>query len=444
MTVNNKNNLLGNIMTAIHTDQYPDSYYASSLNYKTDYPVLSENIEADVCVIGGGFTGISTALELVEKGYKVVVLEAYKIGWGASGRNGGQMIRGIGHDLNVFKKEIGQEGIDAITAMGTEANNIVVERIKKYNIECDLTFGYCTLASRAKHMKTLEADFQAQKNNPDIRLLDKKATQKQVVGSDNFIGGMVDMASGHLHPLNFCTGEAQAAHGLGVQIFTDSKVESISPGDVVTITTAHGQVKAKKVILAGNAYIGDLAPKKLPNISNKILPAGSYIIATEVLPETLYQKLLPGNHAVCDMRIDLDYFRLSADKRLLFGGMCNYSGQDPKNINDALYPKMLKVFPELDGIKTQYQWGGMIGIGANRLPQIGRLTSNIFYSQAYSGHGVNVTHMSGKLLAEAIHGETDRIKHFEQVKHLTFPRGKHMRSPLLALGMMYHKMLDRF
>jgi glycine/D-amino acid oxidase-like deaminating enzyme len=434
-------------MTAIHTEQYPPSYYFSTLKYKQEYPVLTETINADVCIIGGGFTGIASAIELVERGYNVVVLEAHKVGWGASGRNGGQLIRGIGHDLEDFRKSIGQQGIDAISAMGVEANKVVTERINKYQIDCDLTMGYCDLATKPKHLKSLARDCKRLNNSDyafDVKMLDKKELNQQVIGSDNFIGGMTDMGSGHLHPLNLCTGEAKVAHDLGVQIYTDTQVNEINPGDIVTIKTAQGQVKAKTVILAGNAYIGDLAPKKLPNISNKILPAGSYIIATEQLNNELHQKLLPGNHAVCDLKIDLDYFRLSADKRLLFGGMCNYSGRDPKDIKAALYPKMLKVFPELAGIKIEHQWGGMIGIGANRLPQIGRLDKNIYYSQAYSGHGVNVTHMAAKLLAEGIHGESDRIKYFEQVKHFTFPGGTYLRSPLLALGMMYHKMLDRF
>jgi len=434
-------------MTAIHTNQYPPSYYFSSLRYQQEYSVLAESVNADICIIGGGFTGVASAIELAERGYKVVVLEAHKIGWGASGRNGGQIIRGIGHELEDFRKTIGQQGIDAITAMGTEANEVVTQRVKKYNIDCDLTMGYCDLASRPKHMKALEQDYQAisQRDYPySLTMLDKNELQKQVIGSNNFIGGMIDMGSGHLHPLNLCTGEAEVATNLGVQIFTDSAVTHITPGELVKIETQHGQVNAKQVILAGNAYIGDLAPKKLPNISNKILPAGSYIIATEPLKKEVYQALLPGNHAVCDLKIDLDYFRLSADKRLLFGGMCNYSGRDPKDIKAALYPKMLKVFPQLAGVNIDYQWGGMIGIGANRLPQIGRLDKNIYYAQAYSGHGVNVTHMAARLLAEVIHGETDRIKHFEQVKHFAFPGGKHLRSPLLALGMMYHKMLDAF
>ncbi len=434
-------------MPNLHTDQYPPSYYFSSLKYPQEYPSLTDSISVDICIIGGGFTGIASAIELVERGYNVAILEAHKIGWGASGRNGGQVIKGIGHNLENFRSTIGQQGIDAISAMGTEANQIVFERIKKYDIDCDLTMGYCDLATRSKHMRLLEHDYKKLSSNNypySINLLDKNTLQKKIIGSTKFIGGLEDMGSGHLHPLNLCTGEAKVAQHLGVQVFTNTPVIEIIPGESVIVKTKNGQVNAKKIIIAGNAYIKNLTPKKLPNISNKILPAGSYIIATEKLKKELHQEILPNNHAVCDLKIDLDYFRLSADNRLLFGGMCNYSGRDPKDIKTVLYPKMVNVFPQLEGINIDFQWGGMIGIGANRLPQIGRLTNNIFYAQAYSGHGINVTHVAARLLAETIHGESDRIKHFEQVKHLTFLGGKYLRSPLLSLGMMYHKMIDRF
>lgn len=428
-------------MTAIHTESYPLSYYFSTLNYHRRYQPLAQSLVADVCIIGGGFTGVASALELAERGYKVILLEAHKIGWGASGRNGGQMIRGIGHDLDAFRKTIGQAGIDAIEAMGIEANQIIVDRVKKYNIDCDLTMGYCDLATKPKHLEALAEDYQALKasNYPfEIRMLNKGEVRQQVVDSENFIGGFEDMGSGHLHPLNLCTGEAEAAADLGVQIFEESAVIDIIHGELVTVKTTSGQVQAKTLILAGNAYLGDLVPQ----ISAKVLPAGSYIIATEPLNDELIKTLMPGNHAVCDLKIDLDYFRLSADKRLLFGGMCNYSGRDPKDIKAALYPKMLKVFPQLAGIKIDFQWGGMIGIGANRLPQLGRIKPNVFYAQAYSGHGVNVTHMAAKILAETISGESDRIKYFEQVKHINFPGGKYLRSTLLAIGMLYHKVIE--
>ena len=430
-------------MTAIHNDNYPASYYFASLNNSNSYPSLQGSLNVDICIVGGGFTGVASAVELAERGYKVVLLEQHKIGWGASGRNGGQIIRGIGHDLNGFKKTIGQEGINAITQLGRTANNIVIDRINKYKISCDLTMGYCDLATRSKHLKSLEEDYEilsASDYPHQITLLDSHELKNKVIGSENFIGGMEDKGSGHLHPLNLCTGEAKAAANLGVQIFENSSVEEIIQGDILTIKTAGGQILAKNLILAGNAYLGNLMPK----ISNKILPAGSYIIATEPLEEAVYQQLLPGNHAVCDLKIDLDYFRLSADKRLLFGGMCNYSGRDPKSIEAALKPKMLNVFPQLQGINIDYQWGGMIGIGANRLPQIGRLASNVYYAQAYSGHGVNITHVAAQLLAQAIDGPSEGFDTFAKVKHLTFPGGKHLRSPLLALGMMYHKMIDKF
>ncbi|MDT0603906.1 NAD(P)/FAD-dependent oxidoreductase [Thalassotalea castellviae] len=430
-------------MSAIHSDSYPHSYYFSTMNHASSYPHLSEAIEADVCIVGGGFSGIASAVELAERGFNVVLLEAKKIAWGASGRNGGQMIRGIGHDLSAFKKQIGHEGVDAISQMGFEANQVVIDRITKYNIKCDLTMGYCDLATRTKDMHSLEQDYELLSKGSygvKVELLDQQQLHQQVVGSQRFIGGLTDVGSGHLHPLNLCLGEAKVAHELGVRLFENSQVIKIEKGETIVVHTEHGRVKAKQMILAGNAYLGELVPK----ISGKILPAGSYIIATEQLPEDLHQAILPNNHAVCDMKIDLDYFRLSADKRLLFGGMCNYSGRDPKDIKAALHPKMLKVFPELSNIKIDFQWGGMIGIGANRLPQIGRLTPNIYYAQAYSGHGVNVTHMAAKLLAQAISGNSQEFEYFNEVKHMTFPGGRHLRSPLLALGMMYHKMIDAF
>jgi len=432
-------------MTAIHTENYPESYYASTINNDVQYPELKESISTDICIVGGGFTGVATAIELAELGHQVVLLEAFKIAWGASGRNGGQMIRGIGHDLEVFRQQIGQEGINAIRDMGLKANQLVIDRINKYNIDCDLTMGYCDLASKAKHMKDLNEDYEhlCKAGYADnIRLLDKQQLQAQVVGSNCYLGGMEDKASGHLHPLNLCLAEAKVASSLGVKIFEDSAVIKIEKGEQLKIHTRSGQVTAKKMILAGNAYLADLEPK----IAGKILPAGSYIIATEPLKAEVSANLLPNNHAVCDLKIALDYFRLSADKRLLFGGMCNYSGRDPKDIKAALLPKMLKVFPQLSNVKIDFQWGGMIGIGANRLPQIGRVDKNIYYAQAYSGHGVNVTHMAAKLLAGAVSEQEklDDFNYFAQVKHMTFPGGKHLRSPLLALGMLYHQALELF
>ena len=423
-----------------HTNGHPDSWYAATMNPTAPFPQLTEATTADVCVIGGGLSGVNTALELAERGYSVVLLEARQIGWGASGRNGGQLIRGLGHGLEPFKNQIGQEGIDAITRMGLEAVEIVRDRVAKYDIDCDLTWGYCDLANKPAHMKDFQKEYDLLKSHDyrhHIEMLPKER-MSEVVGSDIYVGGMIDMGSGHVHPLNLVLGEAQAAAKMGVRIFEMSEVIDIKQGQPLVIKTALGQVTAQTTVICGNAYVGELNRK----LGRKILPAGSYVIATEPLDPDMAKKVLPQNMAVCDQKLALDYFKLSSDNRLLFGGLCNYSGRDPASIEGVLKPHLLKVFPELKSIKIDYQWGGMIGIGANRLPQIGRLQSNIYYAQAYSGHGLNATHMAAKLIAESIHQESKRIEVFEKVSHMTFPGGRYLRSPLLATGMLYKRIRE--
>ncbi|OEE67917.1 FAD-dependent oxidoreductase [Enterovibrio norvegicus FF-33] len=422
---------------------HTQSYYAATAKYPQRYPELTESITADICIVGGGFSGVNSAIELALRGYSVVVLEANKIGWGASGRNGGELIRGIGHGIEQFTNQIGKDGVEAINQMGVEAVEIVKDRVGAFNIDCDLTMGYCDLALKPAHMKELEDDFNGLKQSGyahEIRMLDKEA-MPEVIGSERYIGGMLDMGSGHLHPLNLVTGEAAAAASLGVQMFEDSAAIEIIKGNRPLVKTNKGQVTCQYLLLAGNAYIGN---KLESYIGGKVLPAGSYIVATEPLTDEQVQSTIPKNMAFADLSIALDYYHLSGDNRLLFGGLCTYSGKDPKDITGALLPNLERVFPQLKGTNIDFEWGGMIGIGANRLPQIGRLPDapNIFYAQAYSGHGVNATHMAGKVIAEAISGTAERFDVFARVKHMTFPGGPILRSPLLAIGMTYHKIKE--
>lgn len=431
--------------TAVHALDHAPSYYAASTNRALNFAPLQGEQEADVCVVGGGFSGLNTAIELAERGFSVALLEAHRIGWGASGRNGGQLIRGVGHDVEQFQPVLGAEGVDALKRMGFEAVDIVRQRIERYAIDCDLTWGYCDLATKQRHVDGFEAEHADLKRlgySHPLRLV-PRSDMHEVIGSDCYLGGLVDMGSGHLHPLNLALGEAAAAQSLGVRLFEGAAVERIDYGPQVRVHTAEGSVRAKHLVLACNAYLSKLQPA----LAGKVLPAGSYVIATEPLPETLAHELLPQNMAACDQRVALDYFRLSADRRLLFGGACHYSGRDPKNIAAYMQPKMLKVFPQLQGTSVDYQWGGMIGIGANRLPQIGRLTDhpNVYYAQAYSGHGLNATHLAGRLLAEAISGQAQgRFDLFARVPHPTFPGGQRLRSPLLALGMLWYRLKDQF
>lgn len=429
-----------------HSADHPASYYLATRNARPEYPALTQPLKTQVCVVGGGFSGVNTALELAERGFEVVLLEARKIGWGASGRNGGQLIRGVGYGATQFHRHIGDAGVAAINAMGFEAVDIVRERVVRHGIDCDLRWGYCDLANKPAHVAAFQEEYEALKAMGyahEIELLPANR-MREVVGSDRYCGGLIDWGSGHLHPLNLLLGEVQAAEALGVQVFEQSPVEQIEAmtGGLFRhrIHTPGGSIEAEHLVLCGNAYVGELDQ----TLAGKVLPAGSYIVVTEPLSETQCQDVLPQNMAVCDQRIDLDYYRLTADRRLLFGGLCNYSGHDPKSISATLRPSMLKVFPQLRDVTIEFEWGGMIGIGANRMPQIGQLPSGAYYAQAYAGHGLNATHLAARLLGEAISGETTRLEVFQRIPHMTFPGGRSLRSPLLALGMLYYRFKDLF
>ncbi|MFL1505406.1 NAD(P)/FAD-dependent oxidoreductase [Pseudomonas sp. O64] len=425
------------------SQDHAQSYYRASANAMPERPALGADLSADVCVIGGGFTGVNTAIELAQRGLSVILLEARRIGWGASGRNGGQLIRGIGHDVSGFAKYVGEEGVRYLERSGIDSVALVGERIRQHSIDCDLRWGFCELANTPAQFAAFKGEQQslaALGYAHETRLVEPQDMQ-QVVGSTAYAGGLVDMGSGHLHPLNLVLGEAQLAESLGVRIFEHTQVLELIHGDTVQVRCAAGTVRAAKLVLACNAHLEELEPR----LSGKVLPAGSYIIATEPLSKDVAKQLIPQNLALCDQKVGLDYYRLSADRRLLFGGACHYSGRDPADIAAYMQPKLLKVFPQLAGTAIEFQWGGKIGITANRFPQVGRLEQypNVFYAQGYSGHGLNVTHWCAKLLAEAIHaGHSQGLDTFSQVPHMTFPGGKALRSPLLALGMLWFRLRE--
>lgn len=426
-----------------HMTEHTASYYAASARQAATYPALDQDLQADVCVVGGGLTGVNAALELAERGLSVILLEARRIGWGASGRNGGQLIRGIGHDVSGFARHVGQDGVRYLKQAGIDSVALVARRIAQYGIDCDLRWGFCELANTPAQFSAFEDEQRdlAELGYPHETRLVGPERMHEIVASDLYAGGLVDMGSGHLHPLDLVQGEARAAHGLGVRIFEQNPVLRIEHGSTVTLHTARGQVRAQSLVLGCNAHLDELEPR----LTGKVLPAGSYVVATEPLPEDLARTLIPQNMALCDQKVGLDYYRLTADNRLLFGGACHYSGRDPKDIGAYMRPKVLKVFPQLAEVRLDYQWGGMIGITANRFPQVGRLSQhpNVFYAQGYSGHGLNVTHWTAKLLAEAIATEQSHgFDVFRAVPHLTFPGGKALRSPLLALGMLWYRLRE--
>ncbi len=416
-----------------------NSWYAATVNRRTDFPALQGEARCDVAVVGAGFTGVSTALFLAERGYDVIVLDARKVGWGASGRNGGQLIDGF-VDIDKIERRLGAAAADIAWQMGIECRQVVIDRIEQYGIDCDLKAGYIDLALNQRDLDYFHSEIErkTRRGYPHPLEFVPQEQLHEYIGSRRYVGGLVNRANGHLHPLNLCIGEAFAAQQKGARIFERSPVLRIRHGSKPVVETANGRVLAGKVVLAGNAYLGRAEPR----LFGKVIPAGSYVIATEPLGAARASELLPQDMAACDQRVGLDYFRLTSDHRLLFGGLCNYSGRDPKDIGASLSPNMLKVFPQLEDVKIDYEWGGYIAISINRIPQFGRIGDNTYYAQGYSGHGLAPSHLAGKVLADAIGGDFERFDVFARIGHLKLPGGKWFANPALALGMLYYRMKE--
>jgi gamma-glutamylputrescine oxidase len=422
-------------MVATHIN----SYYAATASSDACYSTLKGTLKTDVCVVGGGFSGIATALSLAERGYQVVVLEGLRVGWGASGRNGGQMIGGISGEHRV-ERQLGEAGRRMLADIRYLGHDIIEDRIRRYQIACDLKHGWGEVAARPRHMDGLRAYIDERRAAGDGNHLELVEPDQiaAVIGSPIYHGALVDRRSGHLHPLNLCIGEAKAAAGLGVKIFEESPVRAFGGGAKPFVETAEGRVEASSIVLGG--YM-DPAFQRGP-LHGLAFPTGSYIVATEPLPEALAREISPQDLAIADSNVVLDYFRLSADRRLLFGGRCNYSNREPSDNRATLRPRMVEVFPQLAGVALDFAWGGKIDIVISRVPAIGRLEPNVYYMQGYCGHGVNATHIAGQIVADAISGTMERLDLFERIRHVRLPVGQFLGNQMLALGMLYYRLRD--
>ncbi len=419
---------------------YPESYYAASATPAPARPALTNEVETDVCVIGAGYTGLSSALFLLENGFKVTVLEAAKVGFGASGRNGGQIVNSYSRDIDVIERMVGPGQAQMMGEMAFEGARIIRDRVSRYQIQCDLKDGGVFAALTHKQMGHLESQKRLWERygHTQLELMDQPRI-REVVACDQYVGGMLDMSGGHLHPLNLALGEAAAVESLGGLIHEQSAAIRIERGANPVVHTAQGRVRAKFIIVAGNAYLGNLVPE----LAAKSMPCGTQVISTEPLGEALASSLLPQDYCVEDCNYLLDYYRLSGDKRLIFGGGVVYGARDPANIEAIIRPKMLKAFPQLKNVKIDYAWTGNFLLTLSRLPQVGRLGDNIYYSQGCSGHGVTYTHLAGKLLAEALRGQAERFDAFAGLPHYPFPGGQMLRTPLTAMGAWYYTLRDK-
>ena len=420
---------------------YPDSYYVATAKGLADYPALEETVTADVCVIGGGYTGLSAALNLRELGYEVVLLEAERIGYGASGRCGGLIGSGQRKDVLEAEELFGYERSRELWDLAEAAKQEIRDRVQKHAIDCDLQNGqfvgvhkrsYCGWPQELADALTERYDY------PFCHAVSEEEVQSYVV-TGNFLEGLYDPEALSLHPLNFALGLARAAQQAGVRIFEQSRVTRYSRRSPTEVRTATGTVRAGNVVLACNGYLGNLEPR----MAGKIMPINNFMIATEPLGAGRAKEVIRGRFGVHDTRFVVNYFRLSDDHRLLFGGGENYRSGFPRDIAAFVRPYMLKLFPQLRDAKIDYSWGGTLSVTVNRLPHFGRLKPNLYFAQGYSGHGISTSIMAGKVIAEAIDGDAGRFDVFERLPTYTFPGGTLLRYPGMVLGMLYYTLKDR-
>lgn len=418
--------------------EHANSYYAASAMAQPDRPPLEGNVDADVCVVGAGYTGLNVALHLAEKGFKVIVLEAARVGWGASGRNGGQIVHSYSRDVDVIEARFGTAVAQPLAAMAFEGAAALRGLVARYRIDCHLKAGGIFAAIKERHATNLRHHKTLWEANghPGLQIIEGAAMQ-EYVHSDRYKLLLFDPTGGHFHPLRLAQGEAAALESIGGRIYEQSAVTRIERGEKAIAHTAKGQVRAAFVVVACNAYIGDLEPQ----LTRHSMPCGTQVIATEPLGDLAHQ-LIPRDHCVEDTNFLLDYYRLSADRRLLYGGGVIYGARDPSHIESIIRPKMLKTFPALAAVKIDYAWTGNFQLTLSRLPEVGRLAPNIYYSHGCSGHGVTFTHLIGRVLGEAIEGQASRFDAFARLPHYPFPGGRALRVPLTALGAWYYGLRD--
>lgn len=423
--------------------QYPDSYYCATQNRELDLSALDASIRADVCIIGGGYTGLSAALHLARRGYDAVLLEARQPGWGASGRNGGQLCSGQRKDQITLTEMVGADTARQFWELGEAAKATARGIIAEHDIDCDLKPGIAHPDHKPGYARETReyVDFlRKQYDYEQIEYLERDE-MAQLVGSDSYHGGNLDMGAGHLHPLNYALGLAAAALAAGARIFRDTPVESCRDGTPNRVTTATGTVEADHVVLACNGYLGKLEPR----LAGKIMPINNFMVATEPLSAEQLETINPRDVAIADSRFVVNYYRLSADKRLLFGGGENYRQNFPSDIAEFVRKPMLQVYPQLADTRIDYAWGGTLAVTLNRMPHFGRLgNSGTYFAQGYSGQGVAMATLAGKLIADALAGEAEKFDLFGSIPTRSFPGGDILRWPGLVLGMSYYALRDRF
>ena len=425
----------------MQNEAHVESWYAATANQQLAFEPLQGERSADVCIIGGGYTGLSSAIHLRKLGYSVILLEANKIGWGASGRNGGHVGTGQRADQDQLEKWVGLDHAKALWDLGLEAVETVCGLIEENGIDCELKRGNLHVASKPKDAAGLEGEAEHLEQVYGYRQARyvPPAELKDMTSGKGFHGGLLDSGARHLHPLNYALGLARAASELGATLHEGSRVLSYTESDQVTVKTDSGLVKARFLVLACNGYLEKLEPRT----AGRIMPINNYMLATEPLPEATARRLIRDDCSMSDSLFVINYWKLSADNRLLFGGGESYSRRFPADIKNFVRRYMLRIYPELADTRIDYGWGGTLAITMNRMPDFGRLSGNVLYAHGFSGHGVPTATLAGKLLAEAIDGTAGRFDVMARVPSYQFPGGTLLRWPGLVAGMLFYSLRDR-
>jgi gamma-glutamylputrescine oxidase len=417
------------------------SYYAASSPepVRPERAPLAGEWRTDVAVVGGGLAGCSAALHLAKRGFKVALLEAHSVGYGASGRSGGQTIFGLATSQRALIAQVGREDARRLFDLSVEALDLTESLIREHGIDCHYRPNHVHVATKPRHLEELTEWLHelAEYHYDSVRLLDRHELQAHV-RSERYLGGLIDSRSGHLHPLKYTQGVARAAEAAGARLFENTQALHYEDGNEVVVRTARGTVRCRHLVLCANAYIGALAAP----LGRRILGVGTYIIATQPLDAARARALLPSNAAIADINWILDYFRLSADHRILFGGRVSYSAFEPPHLAESMRRRMVRVFPDTSDLKIEYTWGGYLDITMSRAPDFGRLAPNVFYLQGFSGHGMSLTALAGKVVAEAVAGTAERFDVFARLPHRDFPGGPLLRRPSLVLAMLYYRIKD--
>ncbi|MDH4571580.1 NAD(P)/FAD-dependent oxidoreductase [Salinicola acroporae] len=429
-------------MTVYSSSATTSSWYRDSIAVELEPALpLEGDHRADVCVIGAGVTGCSAALHLAQRGYRVILLEALTVGHGASGRSGGQILPGLGTDIHTVEKALGLSAARDIWEMSREAVSLTAHLVEHHQIPCEMSWGYLHAAVKPRHVVELRQSQERMARDFDYHGLEWRegdALREHVV-TDAYPAALWEREAGHLHPLNYTLGLARAAQQAGAILHQFSPVVDIQHGKPANVVTARGRVTADHVVIATNAY-GD---RLVPAMSGRIMKVANYMIATAPMTEQQAAQVLPKNDALSDANFVLDYYRLSRDRRLIYGGEVSYDGRPPQGLEARTDAKIRRLFPVLKEIDIEYRWGGDVAITMNRAPDFGRLAPNVLYAQGYSGHGMALAGLAGQLLGETIAGQSERFDIFAAMPHRTFPGGRWLRTPLLVLATHFYKLRDR-